>query len=73
MADTGSGIELRVANRSTFQRWDWNGFGWVNEAAGLMLKANGGGAPLTGVKRSSSGTPAQLNVPHHRRLNLLLP
>jgi len=59
MADIGKGvIELRVANGSLFQRWDWNGVGWINEATGLMLKANGGGAFLTGVTPSSTGTPA---------------
>ena len=59
MADIAGGvIELRVANGSTWQRRDWNGFGWVNEATGLMLKANGGGAFLTGVPRSSTRTPA---------------
>jgi hypothetical protein len=59
VADIGGGvIELRVANGSTFQRWDWNGFGWINEATGRMLKANGGGAFLTGVTPSSTPTPA---------------
>lgn len=46
-----------MANRSTFQRWDWNGFGWINEPTGRMPKANGG-AFLTGVTPSSTPAPA---------------
>jgi hypothetical protein len=58
MADLGNGtIVLRVANGSLFQRWDWNGYGWVNEATGLVLKANGSGNPLTGVVPPTTGTP----------------